>query len=215
MIVVTANQFANLARKFPPTDKYRYAVPYSHLLRFLPKDRQPKILELGTGEKASFVKMMRRLMGPLVWLGTVDIRADFVAEAKDTADYAKVVDLGDEDQILKLATELSLGGNRPDMVIDDGSHFATQIHLSQSILYPTLNPGGIYVIEDLETNDKPKYHQGSQSRPVDILIKLVERVCKGRPFTDSPQYYFYQNFAAIIKAGGAYTRIDMEPPTSA
>jgi hypothetical protein len=39
-----------------------------------------------------------------------------------------------------------------DIIIDDGSHFPPHQIISLKHLFPALNPGGLYVIEDLETS---------------------------------------------------------------
>jgi len=41
---------------------------------------------------------------------------------------------------------------QPDIVIDDGSHVGDHILTTFSALFPRLNPGGIYVVEDLCTS---------------------------------------------------------------
>ena len=45
----------------------------------------------------------------------------------------------------------------PDIIIDDGSHINSHIIKSFKILFPLLNPGGFYAIEDLQTSYWPEY----------------------------------------------------------
>jgi hypothetical protein len=40
----------------------------------------------------------------------------------------------------------------PDIIIDDGSHRSEHVIASFKILFPLLNPDGIYVVEDLQTS---------------------------------------------------------------
>jgi PAS domain-containing protein len=42
--------------------------------------------------------------------------------------------------------------NRYDIIIDDGSHEPSHMIISFQELFSSLNPGGVYIIEDLETN---------------------------------------------------------------
>lgn len=51
-----------------------------------------------------------------------------------------------------------------DIVIDDGSHLSAHVITSFETLFPLLNPGGIYVIEDLQTS----YWPGWNGRRTDL-----------------------------------------------
>lgn len=48
-----------------------------------------------------------------------------------------------------------------DIVIDDGSHLSADVILSFRTLFPLLRPGGLYVIEDLQTSYWPGWNGGS------------------------------------------------------
>lgn len=62
------------------------------------------------------------------------------------------------------------------VVIDDGSHIQNHIYTSFVTLFPLLLPGGIYVIEDLETAYRPT-HGGDPDRPP--TIGLIQRLIDG------------------------------------
>ena len=48
-------------------------------------------------------------------------------------------------------------GNRFDMIVDDGGHHANQMISSLELLWPLINPGGFYVVEDIHSNYLPRY----------------------------------------------------------
>ncbi|MFG2062577.1 class I SAM-dependent methyltransferase [Micromonospora sp. NPDC048871] len=48
-----------------------------------------------------------------------------------------------------------------DIVIDDGSHLSADVILSFQTLFPLLRPGGLYVIEDLQTSYWPGWNGGT------------------------------------------------------
>jgi len=50
-----------------------------------------------------------------------------------------------------------------DVIIDDGSHINQDVIASFQFLFPRLNPGGIYVVEDTETSYIDSYGGDSQS----------------------------------------------------
>jgi hypothetical protein len=51
----------------------------------------------------------------------------------------------------------------PDIVIDDGSHRCADVIASLRHLFPRLRPGGLYVIEDLQTSYWPRYGGSSET----------------------------------------------------
>jgi hypothetical protein len=51
-----------------------------------------------------------------------------------------------------------------DIILDDGSHFMSDIRLSLKYLFPHLNYGGIYVIEDLQTSYWKTFGGGINSK---------------------------------------------------
>ena len=44
-----------------------------------------------------------------------------------------------------------------DVIVDDGSHVSAHVILSFETLYPSLKPGGIYIVEDIGTSYWPHY----------------------------------------------------------
>ncbi|GAA2609160.1 class I SAM-dependent methyltransferase [Dactylosporangium fulvum] len=51
-----------------------------------------------------------------------------------------------------------------DIVIDDGSHLSSDVIASFRTLFPLLNPGGLYVVEDLSTSYWPGWGGDSEDR---------------------------------------------------
>ncbi|CAL9499364.1 hypothetical protein [Streptomyces sp. enrichment culture] len=51
----------------------------------------------------------------------------------------------------------------PDIVIDDGSHRCADVIASLRHLFPRLRPGGLYLVEDLQTSYWPRYGGSSES----------------------------------------------------
>ena len=54
----------------------------------------------------------------------------------------------DEDFLRRVAAEIGT----IDIIIDDGSHYNDHVIKTFKILFPLLNPNGIYVVEDLQTS---------------------------------------------------------------
>ncbi|MDW3193369.1 MAG: hypothetical protein R8G66_13435 [Cytophagales bacterium] len=56
-----------------------------------------------------------------------------------------------------------------DVIIDDGSHHPAHQQLTLSILFPKLNSGGLYIIEDLDDNGKDDPVSESRSHSMKVL----------------------------------------------
>ena len=86
------------------------------------------------------------------------------------------VDQGDRSMLAELAaTEKSL-----DIIIDDGSHASVHQHLTLGVLFPSLKPGGLFVIEDLDGQPSQIPSNGAP------LVKDVLTAMKaGGPFTSN------------------------------
>ena len=63
-----------------------------------------------------------------------------------------------------------------DIVLDDGSHVAAHQRTSFSVLWPLLNVGGLYIIEDLHSSYWPQWGGGLR-RPgsgVELVKSLID-----------------------------------------
>jgi hypothetical protein len=99
----------------------------------------------------------------------------------------------------------------PDIIIDDASHVCDLTLKSFEILFPILNPGGWYVIEDIEgsyfdgwSNGTLDYHDMDYYHPVNLARHLVNHInVKYIPNcdldNDVEEIHFYQNIIFIKK----------------
>jgi Methyltransferase domain len=115
---------------------------------------------------------------------------------RDYFQFANIVGLDNETKTLKLGDRIticrgsqndaefltSLNAERGpfDIIIDDGSHRPDDIKVSFTTLFPLLKPGGIYVIEDLETAYRPAYGGDPDAPPT---IGLIQRLIDGLHWT--------------------------------
>ncbi len=100
--------------------------------------------------------------------------------------FAKDIDFGPQVHFLQadqnrpedLMTAVTTFG-RPDIVIDDGSHVGEHIITSFETLWPQLQPGGWYVVEDLHASYLPFF--GGEEPPgpttgIGLVRSLVDAV---------------------------------------
>jgi len=101
-----------------------------------------------------------------------------------------------------------------DIIIDDGSHQSKHIIASFKYLFPYLNDGGFYVIEDLQTSYFPRFggsriNLNKKSTSMNFIKSLFVSINyekNDRPFFSKNKFdgkvksiYLHQNIAFILK----------------
>lgn len=133
------------------------------LRQVLERFERPRIVELGIAHGAS-VALISLLADPAAYLAVelndqeIPLLREFLAErgledrvktrfGVDQSDRAVLVDLVDE----------TFGGEPLDVVFDDASHIYRPTRASFEVLFPRLRPGGLYLIEDWDWENKLLY----------------------------------------------------------
>lgn len=149
--------FREIFSKYP-TDKPKYADFYSrHFAGLSPK----VLLEIGVFQGGSLrgwkeLFPSTRVVGIEINTTVAKLHSDLEILTGDQ------LDKGFLDNVI---SEIGI----PDIIIDDGGHKRSQQIGSFKHLYPKLNKGGIYVIEDLETGFLHAYNDG----PVATMEELI------------------------------------------
>ena len=159
----------------PFTKWWHYLSFYNEKLGHLAHDsregKRPepiRILELGVWQGGS-LDLWREFFGPEAVIFGIDI-----------VDPGRIIKGGElrigsqiDSKFLASVVE-EMGGI--DVVIDDGSHMSQHVVKSFEILYPMLNPGGRYFIEDLHTSYWPNYGGGLRRKnsSIEYLKHLVD-----------------------------------------
>jgi predicted O-methyltransferase YrrM len=112
------------------------------------------VLEIGVYRGGS-MRMWSRFFGPAARLVGVDVDPIAVVSAGER--YTVVIaDQADPDAIRRVADE-----HGPfDVIIDDGGHTMDQQITSVEALFPMLNEGGVYLVEDCHTSYWDEYGGG-------------------------------------------------------
>jgi hypothetical protein len=120
---------------------------------------------------------------------------------------------GGQDDAARLKALIAEIG-RPDIVIDDGSHVSPHVIASFATLFPLVNNGGVYAVEDLQTSYLPAYggsFEGGLSS-VEFLKDLADSVNFKSIPRRSPQpwdglateVHFYPKLAFIHRGRNDY-----------
>lgn len=195
-----------------------YFAIYDHLLQpFV--GTAVRMLEIGVNKGGSLA-LWRRFFGEKAVIFGVDVNPE--CAALDSADAA--VRIGSQDDATFLEKVVAeMGGI--DVVLDDGSHVATHQRASYNILFPLLNEGGLYLIEDMCTAYWPPY-QGGLGRPGTAIEFLKEKVDEmhrhylapglntPEHMTDIESVQFFDSIAAVRKRRQLPRHHLMVPPAA-
>lgn len=89
---------------------------------------------------------------------------------------------GDQSNTNDLHNLIEKTGNNIDVILDDGSHIPEHQILTFAILFPYVTPGGIYIIEDIETSYwkqnglygyETKYGQHHEKNIINIFSSIL------------------------------------------
>jgi hypothetical protein len=159
------------------TDKTSLSADYlRHYERILGKLRiEPiQLLEIGVAEGASLRTWERFL--PFATIIGVDNNKGCLRFAGDRV-TVEIGSQADPKFLSALAAKY-----QPSVIIDDGSHQSAHVFLTFEHLFPSLLPGGIYVIEDVYLHHgvyAQNYHVQGGITPVDYLSAIAGRVTSG------------------------------------
>jgi hypothetical protein len=131
-----------------------------------------KFLEIGVSRGGS-LRMWRQYFGDDAILFGIDIdKACAVLDGK----HAKVRIGSQNDPVFLKRVVDEMGGL--DIVLDDGSHHASDQRDSFDVLFPLLSDGGLYVIEDLHTSYWPKSEGGLRRRgaAIEFLKDKIDEI---------------------------------------
>jgi hypothetical protein len=152
----------------PVTDKvttHSYHIMYGSFLSGL-THKPIKMLEVGLGCDMNYgpgasVKLWKQYLHPesTIWMAEKD--AECVEKHKQEASMRGIHTVtGDQKDVGVLNKWVQETGGSFDVVIDDGGHTNLMIKRTFDAFWPTLKPGGLYFIEDLQMGrNSLKFHQ--------------------------------------------------------
>jgi hypothetical protein len=138
------------------------------------------LIEIGVQSGAS-LKVWKSYFSRATIVG-IDIDPSCVRFADDRVS----IEIGSQDDPELL--DRVCAANPPTIVIDDGSHRADHLIFTLERIFPTVEPGGLYIVEDLALHFREKHLQGSSptSAP-DYFKALAEASMARRPAPDWAQ----------------------------
>lgn len=155
------------------TDKSSLANKYTSIYEYYfssIKDKSIRILELGIAPGAKSLKLWSSYFS----------NADIFGIDCDSKCTEHVIDrvhiyIGNLTDDKFMQSTLNAIGGRFDIIIDDASHKQPQVSHSLQTLWPHLNNGGLYIIEDLHTSYLPSFGM-SYRQPGTVVEELKDLV---------------------------------------
>ena len=136
------------------------------------RGQEVRFLEIGVSRGGS-LRMWREFLGPNAVIFGIDIDQNC---SKLNGIHAEVRVGSQDDSSFLSSVVLEMGGI--DVVLDDGSHNMNHILASMRILFPKLNNGGTYMVEDLHTAYWRGFGGGYHSKDnfFRIIPKLIDDI---------------------------------------
>lgn len=166
---------SNREARFLKWEHY-FAVYQRHLDTWLDgravDDAPPRLLEIGV-YKGGSLKMWRQFLGSRAKILGIDIDPRCADMGGDSA-QVRIGSQSDSAFLSRVVDEM--GG--VDIVIDDGSHKSRDVVKSFIALFPLLEEGGLYIIEDLHAAYWPRFGGGLRRRSssIEFLKTLIDEM---------------------------------------
>jgi len=204
--------FADTARKLPrTTDKvttHSYQLMYGmHLMPLVQAKEKTKLMEIGLGCDMAYgpgasVALWKTLFPHVdLWEAEFDAACVNRLQAEGRLDGINVV-TGDQGNRTTLQRWVQETGGHFDVVIDDGGHQNKQIRASFEELWPHVEPGGLYFLEDLQVGRWTPYDTGGvvMSDMVQAWVEqlLTQEVGGDLPLPEGVQSMFCQAEACVL-----------------
>lgn len=138
------------------------------------RGKSPKVLEIGVGKGGS-LQVWRKYFGEDATIVGLDIREKCLDYVEDGISVV----IGDQTNPEIIKETVAKYGPF-DVVIDDGSHMMSHISSTFELLYKTLPPDGVYLIEDLCCSYWSEFEGGLRKETtfVEIAKRLVDELNK-------------------------------------
>ena len=162
-----------------PIDKWVHYFPVYHQVLAQFRGRQVKVLEIGTYHGGG-LDMISHYLGP-----EAEVVGMYIAMGSERVGAPNTVIVGDQSDP-DFLFRMSEAFGPFDIVIDDGGHSMKQQIVSAETLFPLINDGGVYIVEDCHTS----YWEAFQDSDQTFLDWVRDRIddintvhIEGREFT--------------------------------
>lgn len=128
------------------------------------------MLEIGVCYGGS-LDMWRRYFGTDATIFGIDVNPECASRVAEP-NQVRIGSQADPEFLMSVVSEMG----RPNIILDDGSHYGPHQFASFKTLWPQLQTGGVYIIEDLHTSYWPEMDGGVRraGTGVDLVKTLMD-----------------------------------------
>ena len=170
-----------------------YAQHLDHL-----KNKNIKILEIGSFAGASAAAFSKYFTKSNIYCFDVNI-SNFIYSSKNIHVYG--LNINDEHEVKKILKKITLEteSNFFDIIIDDGSHYLSDILFSLKNLFRYVKKGGFYIIEDFKHPNYYEYNRNIKHILVDQVLKNLQKkiLFNSNIISNDSQSYLQKNIGRI------------------
>jgi cephalosporin hydroxylase len=178
------------------------------------RDRAVTVLEFGVSHGGS-LQMWKHYFGPRASIYGVDINPRCAELSEDRVEVM-IGDQADRDFLREVAKRVG----PVDVLIEDGGHTMEQQIATFEELWPTITPGGVFLMEDLHTSYWPRYG-GGYKREGTFIEYAKDLIDKQHAWhSRQPRELAVDDYTRTIRGMHVYDSIivfdkgDVEKPTS-
>jgi len=162
------------------------------------KQREIKILEIGSYAGASASAFVKYFPNSKVYCFDINI-SKFIYYSKNMHVFG--LNIKDQKKVEKILSKINLESNSNffDVIIDDGSHYLSDILFSLKILFKYIKKGGIYVIEDFNHPNYYDYNKNIDHILVDQMLRNLKekKLFNSNIIKNDDQIYLHNNIDKI------------------
>ena len=170
-----------------------YAQHLDHL-----KNKNIKILEIGSFAGASAAAFSKYFTKSNIYCFDVNI-SNFIYSSKNIHVYG--LNINNENEVKKILKNIALETNSNffDIIIDDGSHYLSDILFSLKNLFRYVKKGGVYIIEDFKHPNYYEYNRNIKHILVDQVLKNLQKkiLFNSNIISNDSQSYLQKNIGRI------------------
>ncbi len=170
-------------------DGHGYSKYYiNHLGKF--RNKKVNILEIGSYAGASAAAFTKYFYNSKVFCFDVNI-SNFKYKSKNIEVFG--LDINNKKKVIEEINKIFKKNhiNSFDVIIDDGSHYLSDILKSLNFFFKFLNKNGYYIIEDFKLPNYYQYNRDINHIFVDEFLNNIinKRISNSNVFTDQDQEY--------------------------